>query len=92
MTPKEKVEAFKRTFGTEEGQKVLNELAIFCHQNKPLAVAGDPYATFWNDGKRCVYLEIKHWIDLVLPEEGSELSAEKQGANRPTRRKKNARE
>jgi hypothetical protein len=88
MKPQDIAEAFKRTFSTEDGKVVIEWLAGYCrYDNTSYEIANDIHTTIFNEGKRAVYLQIKKWMSLELPEAGSELSANKQGANRPKRGK-----
>lgn len=50
--------AYKATFESEEGQKVLAFLAEEAGQFRTSHVAGDPYATAFNEGKRHMFNHI----------------------------------
>ena len=47
--------AYRRTFGTREGQAVLADLRNFCCATRPSFQPGDPYATALREGRREVW-------------------------------------
>lgn len=52
--------AYRAVFAkTATGQRVLRDLANFCHVNRPTHVQGDPVQTAYNEGMRRVFLRIQ---------------------------------
>lgn len=49
---------YTQTFGTESGEKVLRDLEARCNWRVSSYVAGDAYATAFEEGKRAVILHI----------------------------------
>ena len=60
---KEMTEAYQITFGSDEGQKVLNDLGRRCFANNTTYVPGDATASHVNEGTRSVYLFINQMIN-----------------------------
>jgi len=61
LTPQEEKElriAYKQTFGTEAGQKVLKDLSSRCFKYQT-TFTGEPYGTFVNEGARQILLTIE---------------------------------
>ena len=56
---------YKYCFETEAGKEVLKDLANFCKYNEPTFVAGDPYATAFNEGMRRVFLRMKSLSNMT---------------------------
>lgn len=57
-----RIEAFRKTFSTEEGKEVLHFLAKETNAYDPTHTVGDPYQTAFNEGRRAVY---NHIISLI---------------------------
>ncbi len=51
--------AYKQTFGSDTGNKVLQHLQAICYKYKTTFISGDPYATHINEGARQVLLTIE---------------------------------
>ena len=61
ITPEEEKRlriAYKQTFGTETGQKVLEDLYSRCFKYQT-TFTGEPYGTFVNEGARQILLTIE---------------------------------
>lgn len=58
------LDSYHAIFDTVDGEAVLEDLAQHCHANGTSAVAGDPHSTYFNEGKRAVYLYIKRKLKL----------------------------
>lgn len=54
------------TFGTEQGQRVLDDLYKACHMNETIAVRGDSHDTYFRDGARSVFLRITKIMNFDL--------------------------
>lgn len=61
FTKKQKL--YRDVFNTSAGEKVLADLAIFCHQYTSTFVPGDSNATAHNEGMRRVYLRIHSYLN-----------------------------
>lgn len=61
---KERAQAYKRLFQTDDGKLVLEDLERFCgfHNTSVSEQSPDAYQTFFNEGKRRVYLRINGFI------------------------------
>lgn len=57
--------AYREFFNSEAGKEVLRDLWDFCFAMKPTAVISDPHATFFNEGKRRVWLRIFSFVYRV---------------------------
>lgn len=57
---------YRRTFGSEDGQAVLEDLAKYCHVFTSSFVAGDPHGTSVNEGMRSVFLLIMEKAGLTM--------------------------
>ncbi len=60
---REKNLIYHRTFDTEMGKEVLNDLAIFCHANDSTYRATER-ETMIQEGKRQVWLRIQNFLQL----------------------------
>ena len=49
---------FNRTFNSEHGRRVLEELLTFCHIMEPPAVVTDPHVVMFKAGRRDVAMYI----------------------------------
>jgi hypothetical protein len=58
-------QAYNKTFGSEEGQKVLDDLRKVCF-NEFTTVNENPYMTHFNEGQRAVLLHINTRIKMNL--------------------------
>lgn len=60
----ERIRAYKRLFKTDDGKVVLEDLERFCGFYNTSVSEQDPnaYQTFFNEGKRRVYLRISGMI------------------------------
>ena len=54
---------YTQTFTSENGKKVLNDLANRCHAMSTTFVSGDANASAFEEGKRAVFLHIKNMIN-----------------------------
>jgi hypothetical protein len=54
---------YTQTFTSENGEKVLNDLANRCHAMSTTFVSGDANASAFEEGKRAVFLHIKNMIN-----------------------------
>ena len=68
---KQKALEYSRTFSTESGKKVLEDLAIECGYNNTSVCESSPDAlqTMYKEGKRRVYLRIIGFIEKGLQNE-----------------------
>src|SRR3954469_23559464 len=73
MTPEEALliftdckRAYQVAFNSEVGKAVLADLAVFCRANETCVVPGDRDRTYVLEGRREVYLRIKHHLDLTI--------------------------
>ncbi len=55
---------YKEVFNTPQGQKILQDLYVFCGQNRSTHVAGDPYGSAYNEGMRRVFLRIQQFVNV----------------------------
>ena len=60
----ELIHAYKRLFKTDDGKTILEDLEKFCGFNNTSVSEQDPncYQTFFNEGKRRVFLRINGYI------------------------------
>ena len=56
---------YTQTFTSENGKKVLNDLANRCHAMSTTFVSGDANASAFEEGKRAVFLHIKNMINKL---------------------------
>jgi len=56
-------QSYKQIFDSENGKKVLQDLANRCSYNNTTFVEGDSHATAFEEGKRSVFLFIKQLTD-----------------------------
>tara|TARA_R100001079_G_scaffold108803_2_gene80066 strand:- start:167 stop:418 length:252 start_codon:yes stop_codon:yes gene_type:complete len=54
---------YTQTFTSENGEKVLNDLANRCHAMSTTFISGDANASAFEEGKRAVFLHIKNMIN-----------------------------
>jgi len=54
---------YTQTFTSENGKKVLNDLANRCHAMSTTFISGDANASAFEEGKRAVFLHIKNMIN-----------------------------
>lgn len=54
--------SYKRVFETPDGQEVLTHICKVAHLSKSTFVAGDPYETAMNEGRRKLALEILRFV------------------------------
>ena len=54
---------YTQTFTSENGKKVLNDLANRCHAMSTTFVSGDANASAFEEGKRAVFLHINNMIN-----------------------------
>lgn len=54
--------AYREIFESDAGKIVLKDLYSFCGAMTPTAVLSDSLATFYNEGKRRVYLRIFSFV------------------------------
>lgn len=59
-------EDYKKTFSTEEGKRVLNDLAYRCYYNTTTFVPKDEHSTMLNEGARCLFLHIKTMVEMDI--------------------------
>jgi hypothetical protein len=61
---KERTEAYKRLFMTDDGKTVLADLRSFCGQDKTSVNSelNNPYQVFFAEGKRRVFLRIDSFL------------------------------
>lgn len=59
-----KRKAYKSVFSTSQGEEVMKDLYVFCGQNAPTFVPGDPYASAYKEGMRRVFLRIQQFVNL----------------------------
>lgn len=57
--------AFKKVFGTEDGKTVLETLEKICHFKKT-TFTGDARASLVAEGRRQVYLQVLHFLELDI--------------------------
>lgn len=61
--------AYKNTFQSDDGQRVLRDLSGFCHAGKTSVKLGphgvDPQATLVAEGRREVWLRISDYLGLT---------------------------
>lgn len=55
---------YETCFGTPQGEKVLESLYQYCHQNSPSFVVGDSHYTAFREGQRSVILQIMKMLIL----------------------------
>ncbi len=64
-----KAVAYKATFATDDGQRVLRDLMKFCHADRTSVTLGphgiDPQATLVAEGRREVWLRIHDFLGLT---------------------------
>ena len=63
---KERKALYERVFDTEDGKSVLADL---CSRNfifSPCMVAGDPYHTHFNDGRRSVVADLLSYLNISI--------------------------
>ena len=63
---KQLVMDYKGTFGSEEGKRVLIDLAKQCYADALTFVPGSPDGTAFNEGKRYVILHIQRLVAANL--------------------------
>ena len=56
-------QAYKETFATEPGQRVLAHLATFCNEKRTTYQVGDAHHTAFREGARTVILEIRKKLE-----------------------------
>lgn len=54
--------AYREVFESDAGKVVLRDLYAFCGAMTPTAVLSDSLATFFNEGKRRVYLRVFSFV------------------------------
>jgi len=54
--------SYRTLFGSPVAERVLDDLAYFCHANSTVHVIGDPYGTAQLEGRRQVWLRIQHHL------------------------------
>jgi hypothetical protein len=61
---KELIQSYKRLFMTDDGKKVLEDLASFCGYNKSSVCAEtyNPWQTMFAEGKRRAFLRIDNFL------------------------------
>jgi hypothetical protein len=59
-------EDYKKTFSTEEGKRVLLDLAEKGFFNSTTFDPSKEYATIFNEGMRCFFLYIKNIMELDI--------------------------
>jgi hypothetical protein len=74
MTRKELIAAYKGTFATESGVKVLADLSQSCMEQQQTFVPGAPDATAFNQGMREVILRIRRRLDAAPGEQDQETA------------------
>lgn len=57
--------AYKNTFNSPEGRKVLADLRRFCRASMPTADVNNVHATFLLEGRREVWLRIMSHLQLT---------------------------
>jgi len=62
---KNKVVSYRGAFEGNHGERVLADLATFCHASKTTHVMGDPYGSAQLEGRRQVWLRIREGLDLT---------------------------
>jgi chaperone required for assembly of F1-ATPase len=68
---------YKRTFGSQEGTKVFENIKKFCGAERLSFVPESPTVTAYNEGQRSVYLHIKEMLEKDLnTEKNSEIETE----------------
>ena len=70
--------AFRQTFLSDQGKKVMALLQKWCFAKKTTFVPGDPYATAMNEGSRRVLLDIE---GMIRKEEERPNEAIKEGTS-----------
>jgi len=60
---KERIDAFKAVFSTDEGQRVLNDICRFAGLMGD-GFQPDPYVTAYNSGRRSVAIFILTWMEM----------------------------
>lgn len=62
------IQSYRTLFGSDMGQAVLDDLAKHCNADRS-SIGPDPHMTYFNEGKRAVYLHIKALLDIPDIEE-----------------------
>lgn len=57
--------AYRATFNTLEGRKVLSDLRRFCRANQPTADINNVQATYVLEGRREVWLRLQAHLNLT---------------------------
>jgi hypothetical protein len=57
--------AYRLVFNQPAAQRVLADLAEFCHANRPTMVRDSERMTAFNEGKRAVWLRIQQRVRLT---------------------------
>lgn len=72
MTPEKLTEilsdrqrAYMLAFRTVAGEAILADLAVFCRANETCVIPGDRDRTYVLEGRREVWLRIRHHLDLT---------------------------
>lgn len=54
---------FMTAFLSEHGKRVIKELEKFCFVNTTTAIPNDSHITYFNEGRRSVYLKIQKLLE-----------------------------
>ncbi len=63
---KERKALYENVFGTEDGKRVLADLCTRNFIFSPVMVAGDPYYTHFNDGRRSVVADLLVYLNVSV--------------------------
>ena len=73
------LESYRQVFSGDAGSRVLRDIRSQCHVDTTSMVAGDAYATAFNEGKRAVWIWIKRSLQLAHSEQALKQLLNPQG-------------
>jgi len=74
MTDKQLIIAYKTTFGSKVGERVLDDLWRFCLEFRTTYSPGDTMQSAFNEGARAVALYIRKQVEATLDDQQPEMA------------------